>query len=282
MAKKRSATTTKKTAGRSKKKRSAKAASTGTATKKTSSKKTSAKKTSAKKSSTQRTSKKKRATKPRKPNPAELERTQRVYQKLEQTYPDAECALKHRNAYELLTATILSAQCTDERVNKTTPELFAAYPTPKDLAESDPEDVQRIIRSCGFYKSKTRSIRSAAQDIVNKHGGEVPATMEELVNLHGVARKTANVILETAFGINEGVVVDTHVKRLSTRLGFTRQNDPNKIEQDLMARFQQPQWGKLAHMLIWHGRRICIARKPHCARCPLQDDCPRIGVTQSQ
>jgi endonuclease-3 len=211
-----------------------------------------------------------------------VERARRVYQKLRETYPDAECALKHNNAYELLVATILSAQCTDERVNKTTPELFAKYPTPKDLAESKQEDVEQIIRSCGFYRNKTKSIRAAAQDITEKFNGEVPQSMEELTSLQGVARKTANVILGTAFGINEGVVVDTHVKRLAHRLGFTEQTNTDRIERDLMNLFPREWWDMLAHLLIWHGRQICTARKPDCENCPLNDDCPKIGVTATR
>lgn len=210
--------------------------------------------------------------------PEEKKRAQRVYRKLEKLYPDAETALTHRNAFELLIATILSAQCTDERVNMTTPELFKAYPTPAKLAAGRQEDVEGIIRSCGFYRNKAKSIRAAAQAIVEEHDGEVPATMDQLVELPGVARKTANCVLGNAFGINEGVVVDTHVKRLSNRLGFTDQSNPDKIERDLMARFPRAKWTKLAHLLIHHGRRVCQARKPDCPHCDVEKDCPKVGV----
>lgn len=209
----------------------------------------------------------------------EKKRAQRVFRKLEKQYPDAQTALNHRNAFELLIATILSAQCTDERVNKTTPELFDAYPTPDRLARSKQEDVEKIIKSCGFYRNKAKSIRAAAQAIVDQHGGEVPATMEQLVALPGVARKTANCVLGNAFDINEGVVVDTHVKRLSFRLGFTEQTNPDKIERDLMARFPRPKWTKLAHLLIFHGRQVCQARKPDCPNCVVNADCPKVGVS---
>lgn len=211
-------------------------------------------------------------------DPEEKKRAQRVYRKLEKLYPDAETALTYRNPFELLIATILSAQCTDERVNMTTPELFKAYPTPEKLADSRQEDVEKIIKSCGFYRNKARSIRAAARAIVEEHDGEVPATMEELTALPGVARKTANVVLGNAFDINVGVVVDTHVKRLSTRLGFTEQTNGDKIERDLMALFPKGKWTKLAHLLIFHGRKVCTARKPDCSSCVVNADCPKIGV----
>jgi endonuclease-3 len=209
---------------------------------------------------------------------ADGKRAQAIYQKLERTYPQAECALVHRNAYELLVATILSAQCTDERVNMTTPALFEKYPTPAKLAASKPEDVEKIVKSCGFYRNKAKNIRGAAQALVDQHGGEVPDEMDELLELPGVARKTANVVLGNAFEKPVGVVVDTHVRRLSNRLGFTKLQDPEKIEKDLMALFPQKQWTMLSHLLIWHGRSICTARKPACPACPVNEQCPKIGV----
>lgn len=207
-------------------------------------------------------------------------RARRVYRKLEKTYPQARCALDHRDAYELLVATILSAQCTDERVNMTTPALFEQYPDPQALAKSKQPDIEKLIRSCGFYRNKARAIRGAARAIVDEHGGAVPQTMDELLALPGVARKTANVVLGNAFDKAEGVVVDTHVKRLSYRLGFTEQTTPDKIERDLMGLFDRRRWTMLSHLLIWHGRAICKARKPACGECPVLKDCPRHGVDQ--
>jgi len=214
-------------------------------------------------------------------DPELKKRAQRVYRKLAKTYPDAKCALEHDNAYELLIATILSAQTTDERVNQTTPQLFEAYPTVEDLAEADPKRVEKLIQSTGFYRNKTKSIIGAAKAIVEHHDGEVPDTMEELIELPGVARKTANVVLGNAFGKNVGVVVDTHVRRLSQRLGFTGHDDPKKIERYLMAAFPKDKWTMLSHLLIFHGRQICIARKPKCSQCPVESDCPKIGVEKS-
>ncbi len=207
-------------------------------------------------------------------------RAGRVYRKLLETYPDATCALHHRNAFELLIATILSAQCTDARVNMVTPTLFARFPTPQAMAEADQTELETIIRSTGFYRNKAKSIKGAAQAIVEKFGGKVPQTMEELLHLPGVARKTANVVLGNAFDKNEGVVVDTHVGRLSNRLGFTSHKDPKKIEQDLMALFPRKSWTMLAHLLIYHGRQVCIARKPRCEVCPVNRDCPKVGVAK--
>ncbi|MEX2670590.1 MAG: endonuclease III [Phycisphaeraceae bacterium] len=205
---------------------------------------------------------------------ARAKRAQRVYRKLLKTYPDAHCELKHANAYQLLIATILSAQCTDVRVNMVTPVLFERYPTPRDLADAEPADVEEIVRSTGFFRSKAKSIISASRDIADTFAGEVPATMEDLLTLRGVARKTANVVLGNAFGINEGVVVDTHVKRITHRLGFTNHTDPKKVEKDLAELFPRKNWTMLAHLLIFHGRRTCYARKPDCQNCPLAPDCP--------
>ena len=197
-----------------------------------------------------------------------------IFSRLRELYPDARCALEHRNAYQLLCATILSAQCTDARVNLVTPALFARYPTAFELARAKPGDVEEIIKSTGFFRNKTKSLIGMAQAVVADHGGEVPRTMEELRKLPGVGRKTANVILGNAYGINEGVTVDTHVTRLSRRLRLTREEDPVKIEQDLMKLYPQEDWALLSHLLIFHGRQICIARRPRCGECVLAGLCP--------
>jgi endonuclease III len=201
-------------------------------------------------------------------------RAPQILSRLRAAYPDARCALDHRNAFELLCATILSAQCTDARVNLVTPQLFAAYPTPEALARARPAEVEAIIKSTGFFRNKTRSLIGMAQALVAEHGGVVPRTMEQLRVLPGVGRKTANVILGNAYGINEGITVDTHVARLSRLLGLTRESDPVKIEQDLMPLFPRADWGLLSHLLIFHGRQICIARRPRCGECVLSDVCP--------
>ena len=193
---------------------------------------------------------------------------------LKETYPDARCALKHQNAYELLCATILSAQCTDARVNMVAPALFARYPTPFELARAEPADVEEIIKSTGFFRTKTRSLIGMAQAVVADHGGEVPRTMEELRKLPGVGRKTANVVLSNAYGTNEGVTVDTHVTRLSGLLGLSRETDPVKIEEELMRLYPREDWGLLSHLLIFHGRQVCIARRPKCGECVLARLCP--------
>jgi len=202
------------------------------------------------------------------------QRASEILARLRAAYPDARCALEHRSAFELLCATILSAQCTDARVNLVTPTLFAAYPTPEALARARPEDVEAIIKSTGFFRNKTRSLIGMAQALVADHGGEVPRTMEQLRVLPGVGRKTANVILGNAFGLNEGITVDTHVARLSRLLGLTGHDDPTKIEHDLMPLFPREAWGLLSHLLIFHGRRVCIARRPRCGECVVSDLCP--------
>jgi endonuclease-3 len=189
-------------------------------------------------------------------------------------YPDARCALDHRNALELLVATILSAQCTDERVNKVTPALFAKYPDARAFAEADRTDLEEMIRSTGFYRNKAKSVQEACQRIVQEYDGEVPANMDDLLTLSGVARKTANVVLGVAYQIADGIVVDTHVKRLANRLGLTTQSDPEKIERDLMTITPRAEWIDLAHLLIFHGRRVCDARKPNCAGCVISHLCP--------
>jgi len=197
-----------------------------------------------------------------------------VLSQLKALYPDARCALNYRNAFELLCATILSAQCTDARVNMVTPTLFARYPTPFELAEADSDEVQKIIQSTGFFRNKTRSLIGMAQALVANHGGEVPRTMEELRKLPGVGRKTANVVLGNAYNLNEGVTVDTHVGRLSRLLGLSPETDPEKIEEQLMRLFPQEDWALLSHLLIFHGRQVCIARRPRCADCVLARMCP--------
>jgi endonuclease III len=194
--------------------------------------------------------------------------------RLKALYPDARCALDYRNTYELLCATILSAQCTDVRVNLVTPTLFSRYPTPFELAQADSTELQEIIKSTGFFRNKARSLIGMAQALVVDHAGEVPRTMEELRRLPGVGRKTANVVLGNAFSINEGVTVDTHVTRLSRLLGLSREDDPVKIEQVLMKLFPQPDWALLSHLLIFHGRQVCIARRPRCGDCVLAQLCP--------
>ncbi|HEX6940934.1 MAG TPA: endonuclease III [Longimicrobiales bacterium] len=202
------------------------------------------------------------------------ERALAIIARLKREYPDAQCALRHRNAFELLVATILSAQCTDERVNQVTPALFARYPTAADLAAARQEELEEIIRSTGFFRSKAKNLIGMASALVERHSGEVPAEMDALVKLPGVGRKTANVVLSNAFSRAEGVVVDTHVKRLSGRLGLTRQTDPVKVEQDLMALLPREHWGDVEHLLIWHGRKVCEARRPRCEACVVAELCP--------
>lgn len=206
-------------------------------------------------------------------DPRSPQRVAQILQRLEAAYPDAKCALNHRNAWELTVATILSAQCTDVRVNMVTPELFAKYPTPEALARVEPQQVEPDIQSTGFFRNKAKSIVGAARKVVSDFGGKVPETMEELLTLPGVARKTANVVLGSWFGKNEGVVVDTHVFRISRRLELTKADDPGKIEQDLIQLLPRAKWTVFSHQIIWHGRKVCVARKPKCAECPLEDLC---------
>jgi endonuclease-3 len=205
-------------------------------------------------------------------------RLKKIITALDRSYPGAHCELDHRNPLELLIATILSAQCTDKRVNIVTQELFKRYRSAADYANAPLADLEQAIKTTGFFRNKARNIKAACQAIVEKHGGKVPQTMEELIQLGGVGRKTANVVLGNAFGINIGVVVDTHVARLSYRLGLTKQKTPEKIEQELMALVPQKQWTLFSHWLIWHGRRRCFARKPDCTNCELLRLCPRLGV----
>ena len=189
-------------------------------------------------------------------------------------YGQAECALTHDGPFQLLAATILSAQCTDKIVNTVTPTLFARFPTPAALAAAEPAELERLIHSTGFYRNKAKNLIGMARGLVERFGGEVPRTMGELLSLPGVARKTANVVLGTAFGIADGVVVDTHVARLSHRLGLTRQQTPEKIEQALVKLLPREEWIFFSHALIWHGRQVCAARSPACERCRMNDFCP--------
>ena len=227
----------------------------------------------AKKTATQVVARKGRRAPAAKVSATDPKRIQEILRRLEQAYPDAKCALTHSNPFQLLVSTILSAQCTDERVNIVTPGLFRKYPTPKDFAALRPEVLEQEIRSTGFYRNKTKSILGASQKIVKEFGGRVPQTMEELLTLPGVARKTANVVLGTAFGKAEGIVVDTHVLRIARRLDLTKEENPEKIERDLMKIIPQENWIDLAHELIFHGRRCCTARKPNCTACPVEDLC---------
>jgi len=201
------------------------------------------------------------------------ERVRQILEKLDETYPNVTCALEHRNPFELLIATILSAQCTDVRVNIVTKTLFGKYRSPTDFAHANPADLENEIRSTGFFRNKTKSIIGAAQKLLKDFGGEVPRTMEELLTVPGAARKTANVVLGTAYKIASGVVVDTHVQRLSQRLDLTHHGDPKKIEQDLIQIVPQDKWILFSHQLIWHGRRVCVARNPRCADCNLERLC---------
>jgi endonuclease III len=197
-----------------------------------------------------------------------------LIRRLKAAYPDARCALTHENPLELLVSTILSAQCTDARVNLVTPALFRRYPSAAALRDAEPAELESIIRSTGFYRNKAKSIRGAAREITERFGGEVPRTMGELLTLPGVARKTANVVLGTAFGIGEGVVVDTHVHRLTHRLGIADGKNPVEVERQLMERVPREEWIDFPHLLIHHGRAICTARAPRCGECPVQDLCP--------
>ena len=216
---------------------------------------------------------------PRESFEAKTARTKKIIAGLQKAYPDAHCELNFSNPLELLVATILSAQCTDKRVNIVTESLFRKYRSAADFAKADLSELEQEIKTTGFYRNKAKSIKAAARSIVEMHGGKVPHTMDELIELGGVGRKTANVVLGNAFDINLGVVVDTHVARLSFRLGLTSENDPAKIEQILMKLVPQEQWTLFSHLLIWHGRRRCYARNPDCPNCEVKTLCPRIGVT---
>jgi endonuclease III len=205
-------------------------------------------------------------------------RLKKVIAGFQKAYPDAHCELDHQSPLELLIATILSAQCTDKRVNIVTKDLFKKYRSAAEFTEAPLAELELAIKSTGFFRNKAKNIQACCRKLVDQHGGRVPRTMEELIQLGGVGRKTANVVLGNAFGLNVGVVVDTHVARLSHRLGLTNQKTPEKIEQDLMALVPQDQWARFSHWLIWHGRRRCDARKPDCANCEIKTFCPQTGV----
>src|ERR1041385_356846 len=215
---------------------------------------------------------------PRESAVAKAARTKKIIVALQQAYPDAHCELDHANPLQLLIATILSAQCTDKRVNIVTKELFKRYRSAQDFADADPAALEEAIKTTGFFRNKAKSIRTCCRSLVEKYGGNVPRTMDELIELGGVGRQTANAVRGNAFGINVGVVVDTHVARLSQRLGLTRETDPVKIELALMPLVPQAQWTLFSHLLIWHGRRRCYARNPDCPNCEVLALCPRIGV----
>lgn len=210
--------------------------------------------------------------------PEQKERVKSIIRVLKKVFPEAECALQHQSAFQLLVATILSAQCTDARVNQSTPELFFKYPDAATLAASSQDDVERIVRPLGFFRNKAANIRGMAQGLIDRFNGEIPQDIEQLVSLPGVGRKTASVVLGTWFGIPSGVVVDTHVRRISTLLGLTRSQNPEIIERDLMQIVPQSEWINFSHRLIHHGRQTCIARRPGCSDCALLKFCPRIGL----
>jgi endonuclease-3 len=223
----------------------------------------------------------KRSSKPKPPLSARRPPPQRapeIFSRLTTAYPGARCSLDFETPFQLLVATILSAQCTDKRVNMVTPKLFATYPTPAALAAAKQDEVEALVKTTGFFRNKAKSLLGVSAAIESRHRGEVPATLDALVELPGVGRKTANVILGNAFDRNEGVVVDTHVARVSKRLGLTKHDDPVKIEQDLVKLFPREQWTLLAHLLIEHGRQICDARLPKCSQCPVGDLCPSFGI----
>lgn len=209
---------------------------------------------------------------------SEEERIKEIIKRLKREYGRAKIALSYHDPFELLVAVILSAQCTDERVNKITPKLFKRFPTPKDMAEADVHEIEELIRSAGFFRNKAKNIKAASKMIVEKYGGKVPDSMKELIKLPGVARKTANVVLYNAFGKIEGIAVDTHVKRIAYKLGLTKEKDPVKIEKDLMKKIPKEDWGLITYLLIDHGRRVCKARRPDCENCILKDICPSSQV----
>lgn len=211
---------------------------------------------------------------PRESKKARRARAEEIYGLLEAEYPDAHCALNHTGPFELAVATILSAQCTDARVNLVTPELFRRYPDPRSLAAAEQGELEEVVRSTGFFRNKARNLIGMATALLEDHQGQLPKNIKELSALPGIGRKTANVILGNAFGIDEGVVVDTHVKRLSGRMRLTRQTDPVKVERDLMELFPRETWTMLAHLLIYHGRQVCNARKPKCNQCVVSHLCP--------
>ena len=214
--------------------------------------------------------------------PSKPARAAEIYERLQREYPDAHCELDYSTPFQLLIATILSAQCTDKRVNMVTPTVFARYPTPRDLAAAEPGELEAMIKSTGFFRNKTKSLLGMSAAIADRHGGEVPATMDELVRLPGVGRKTANVVLGNAFHRDAGVVVDTHVTRLSQRLELTAETDPIEIEKELMELFPRERWTMLSHLLIFHGRRVCEARSPRCGECVVNELCPSARVPRGE
>lgn len=206
------------------------------------------------------------------------ERATEIYSRLSKRYPSPEPALHWSTPWELLVATALSAQCTDERVNMVTPVFFEQWPTIEDAANADVADIEKVVRSTGFFRNKAKNVKAAANRIMDVYDGEVPQSMKELITLGGVARKTASIVLANAFNINEGIAVDTHVKRLAFRMGLTTNTDPNKVEKDLMPLYPRDQWGDINHCLVFFGREVCPARKPKCDECELNDICPKKGV----
>lgn len=218
---------------------------------------------------------------PRETSANRAQRAARILADLKRTYPDAHCELDYSTPLELLVATILSAQTNDKQVNVVTLDLFRKYRTVQDYAGADPAELEKDLQRIGLFRNKAKNIRACAAKLLTQHGGEVPASMDALVALDGVGRKTANVVLGNAFNLNDGVVVDTHVARLSNRLGLSRETSPEKIEQDLMKLVPQADWALVSHLLIWHGRRRCNARKPDCANCEVRGECPRVGLPQA-
>lgn len=206
----------------------------------------------------------------------------KIVDSLRKKYTDAKCSLDFNTPFEMVVAVMLSAQCTDERVNKTTPEIFAKYSTPEDFANIDIEELERLIHPCGFYKNKAKNIKECAQMVVDKYNGEVPKTIEELMELPGVGRKSANVVMLEAFGIAEGIAVDTHCKRIANRLGLSNEKDPYKIEQNLLKIFDKEDYKDINHLFIWHGRNTCIARKPKCGECVIKEICKEYKAEEAK
>jgi endonuclease-3 len=209
------------------------------------------------------------------------ERARVIHERLKQVYDPHITALDWTDPWQLMVATVLAAQCTDERVNQVTPELFRRWPGPAELRQAGQAELEEVIRSTGFFRNKAKNLLAAANLIMDKHGGEMPRTMAEMVEIPGVARKTANIVLSTALGVVEGIAVDTHVKRVSFRLGLTESDKPERIERDLMEAFEREIWGEVNHLLVQHGRAVCQARLPRCSACLLADVCPKLGVTKS-
>lgn len=204
-----------------------------------------------------------------------------IIKKLKETYPDAQCSLDYKNPLQLLISTILAAQCTDARVNIVTKELFQKYKTTEDFANANIHELENYIRSTGFYHNKAKNIIDCCKQLVSKYNGQIPKTMDELIQLPGVGRKIANVVLQDAYGISEGIVVDTHCKRLSNRLGLTKEDNPVKIERDLMKIIPKEDWRNFGHLMVFHGRAVCDARKPKCEECPITEECAKVGTLRN-